>query len=101
MIREISVAAAAAPDDESLGDQVRSALDDADADLVEEVSVVTVTPVGDLPPSAVERLGASPDQVNVLVRVVLRRLDRALTGAEANRVRDRIAAAIHEGSRPV
>jgi phenylalanyl-tRNA synthetase alpha chain len=101
MIREISIAVSTAPDDESLGDQVRSALDEADADLVEEVSVVGVTPITELPPKAVERLGASAEQVNALVRVVLRRLDRALTGAEANRVRDSIATAIHEGTRPV
>jgi phenylalanyl-tRNA synthetase alpha chain len=101
MTREISIAVAVAPDDESLGDQVRTALDDGDADLVESVSVRAVTPIAELPASAVERLGATPDQVNVLVRVVLRRLDRALTGAEANRVRDRIAAAIHEGAKEV
>jgi phenylalanyl-tRNA synthetase alpha chain len=100
MIRELSIAAAEAPDDEQLGDRVREVVGD-DAELIEAVAVVAVTPIRDLPPAAVERLGASPDQVNVLVRVVLRRLDRALTRTEANRVRDTIAAAIHEGARPV
>jgi phenylalanyl-tRNA synthetase alpha chain len=101
MIREISVAVGSVPDAEVLGDRVRRGLDDADADLVEEVGIVSITPVTDLPAAAVERLGATPEQVNVLVRVVLRRLDRALTRAEANRVRDAIARAIHEGGRPV
>lgn len=38
-----------------------------------------------------------PDQKNVLVRVVLRHLERTLTDREANRMRDRIYAALHRG----
>jgi phenylalanyl-tRNA synthetase alpha chain len=33
----------------------------------------------------------------VLLRVVLRDLERTLTHAEANRIRDRIYAALHQG----
>jgi phenylalanyl-tRNA synthetase alpha chain len=42
--------------------------------------------------------GISPGQKNLLVRVVLRDLERTLTDADANGLRDRIYAAIHEGS---
>lgn len=42
------------------------------------------------------RLGIVAGQENVLVRVVLRRLDRSLTRAEANDLRDRVFTSIHE-----
>jgi phenylalanyl-tRNA synthetase alpha chain len=42
--------------------------------------------------------GATAGQDNLLVRVVLRDLDRTLTDADANSLRDRIYAAIHQGS---
>jgi phenylalanyl-tRNA synthetase alpha chain len=48
---------------------------------------------------AAARLGARPGQRNVLVRVVLRHLERTLTDQEANSLRDRIYAAIHQGTR--
>ena len=51
-----------------------------------------------LPGPAAARLGARPGQRNLLVRVVLRRLERTLTAEEANSLRDRIYAAIHQGT---
>jgi phenylalanyl-tRNA synthetase alpha chain len=45
----------------------------------------------------VARLGIDPDQKNVLVRVVLGHLERTLTDEEANRMPDRIYAALHRG----
>jgi phenylalanyl-tRNA synthetase alpha chain len=95
--RDLSVAVGPGLDDELLGDRVRDALGEA-ARSVETIEVRARTPVSDLPPAASERLGASPDQVNVLVRLTLRDLDRTLTSQEANTLRDRVYAALHEGS---
>jgi phenylalanyl-tRNA synthetase alpha chain len=95
--RDLSVAVAAGDLAEDLGDRVREALD-AEAACVESVQVVTRTPGADLPAQALARLGARPDQDNLLVRVVLRALDRTLTDQEANALRDRVYAAIHQGS---
>jgi phenylalanyl-tRNA synthetase alpha chain len=95
--RDLSVAVAAADTVEDLGDRVRDALG-PDADAVEEVAVLAETPHHRLPAQAVARLGLHPDQKNVLVRVVLRHLERTLTDEEANRLRDRIYAALHRGS---
>jgi phenylalanyl-tRNA synthetase alpha chain len=81
---------------EELGDQVRAALG-ARADVVETVVVLSETPYEALPPSAVRRLGISPGQKNVLLRVVLRALDRSLTHAECNALRDTLYAALHRG----
>jgi phenylalanyl-tRNA synthetase alpha chain len=96
-IRDLSVAMDDDPDLELLGDRVRGALGEHASD-VESVEVLAVTPGEALPPPARERLGLRPDQVNVLVRVVLRSLDRTLTAAEANRLRDAIYAELHAGT---
>lgn len=94
--RDLSVAVAADDQIEDLGDRVRAALG-PDADAVESVEVVEETGYEALPEVARERLGMRPDQKNVLVRVVLRRLERALTREEANALRNRIYAALHDG----
>lgn len=95
--RDLSVAVAGDAGEELLGDRVREAIGTA-ADGVESVEVLSETPGDQLPPVAVERLGLQPGQRNVLLRVVLRHVDRTLTDAEANELRDRIYAAVHEGT---
>jgi phenylalanyl-tRNA synthetase alpha chain len=95
--RDLSLAVGPDLDDELLGDRAREALGGA-ARSVESIEVRTRTPVRDLPEAARDRLGAAPQQVNVLVRVTLRDLDRTLTSDEANALRDLIYAALHEGS---
>ena len=82
---------------EELGDRVRAALDDR-ADLVEAVEIASTTPYDALPVAARARLGIAPGQHNLLVRVVLRAVDRSLTHDECNELRDAIYAAIHAGS---
>lgn len=95
--RDISVAVAASDDSETLGDRVREALG-PDADAVEDVRVLSATAADELPAAAIARLGLLPGQRNLLVRVLLRRLERTITDEEANELRDRIYAAIHQGS---
>jgi phenylalanyl-tRNA synthetase alpha chain len=95
--RDLSIATAMDATEEELGDRIRWALG-PDARTVETLEVVHEAPYGSLPEAAQARLGIQPDQKNVLVRVVLRDLERTLTDAEANELRDRIYAAIHEGT---
>jgi phenylalanyl-tRNA synthetase alpha chain len=59
--------------------------------------VLAATRHADLPSAVRDRLGTRPGQVNALLRLVLRPLDRTLTDAEANVLRDRVYAALHEG----
>jgi phenylalanyl-tRNA synthetase alpha chain len=96
--RDLSVAVDADEDEETLGDRVREALG-ADAPGVEEVRVLAATPYDRLPGTAARRLGARPGQKNLLVRVVLRDLEKTLTNEAANGLRDRIYLAIHQGTR--
>lgn len=95
--RDLSVAVDAHDTDEDLGDRVRDALGD-DASVIEEVRVLSETPYEALPAEARSRIGVSVTQKNVLVRVVLRALDRTLSAHDANDIRNRIYAAIHQGS---
>lgn len=81
---------------EALGDRVRRVLG-ADAEAAESVEVRGETSYDDLPASARRRLQLQPGQRNVLLRLVLRPLDRTLTDAEANQLRDRIYTNLHEG----
>jgi phenylalanyl-tRNA synthetase alpha chain len=95
--RDLSVAVDADDLAEDLGDRVRDALG-ADADCVESVEIRQETPYAVLPERALARLGARPDQKNLLVRIVLRCLDRTLSDHEANVMRDRVYAALHQGT---
>ena len=95
--RDLSVAVDADDDVEELGDRVRDALGE-DADAVEGVQVRSATPYDQLPTSAVNRMGMAPNHKNVLVRVELRHLERTLTDADANALRDRIYGALHRGT---
>jgi phenylalanyl-tRNA synthetase alpha chain len=95
-IRDLSIAVRADTDAEELGDRIRVALGE-DADSIEAVTVISQTSGDDLPRQAVERLGLQPGQKNLLVRLVLRHGTRTLTDAEANTLRDRVYAVLHEG----
>jgi len=95
--RDLSVAVAEDEDEETLGDRVRDVLG-GDASYVEQVRVLSATAYDQLPEPAVRRLGARPGQRNLLVRVVLRDLEKTLTNEAANALRDRIYLAIHEGT---
>jgi len=96
--RDLSIAVGEWCVAEELGDRVREALGPR-ADDVEAIDVVSETWAAALPPAARERLGMRPDQKNVVVRITLRAVGRTLTDAEANRLRDAVYAAIHEGTR--
>ena len=97
MRRDLSIAVPAQTTSEELGDRARQALG-ARCASVEAIEVVSETPYAELPVVARERLGIEPGQKNVLLRVVIRDLERTLTAAEANALRDAVYAALHAGS---
>jgi phenylalanyl-tRNA synthetase alpha chain len=95
--RDLSVAVADEVNAEELGDRVRSRLA-AESSSVESIEVLSETSYLELSLPARRRLGISPRQKNVLLRLVIRDLDRTLTSAEANQLRDAVYAVLHEGS---
>lgn len=94
--RDISVVLDAEEDEETLGDRIRVALGDL-AEVIESVEVLGRTAHEDLPVAARARLGTRNGQVNLLLRIVLRPIDRTLTSDEANDIRNTIYQAVHEG----
>ncbi len=95
--RDLSIAVAAEASAEDLGDQVRSSLAAASGSI-ESVEVLAETSYLDLSLAARRRLGINPRQKNVLLRLVIRDLERTLTSAEANELRDAVYAVLHQGS---
>jgi phenylalanyl-tRNA synthetase alpha chain len=95
--RDLSLACAPGLDDVEVGERVRDALGPRAA-WVEEARILSRTGWEELPPVARDRLGMRADQENLLVRVILRHPSRSLPRAEANALRDRIYAALHEGA---
>lgn len=96
--RDLSIAVAHDTTAEELGDRVREAMG-ADVDALESVDVLAETAAAALPAEARDRIGLADGQKNVLLRVVIRHPTRTLTADEANRIRDRVYAAVHEGAR--
>ncbi|MFO0596846.1 MAG: hypothetical protein U0228_16145 [Myxococcaceae bacterium] len=97
MRRDLSLAVEPEEADvEVLGDRVREVLGDRAA-WVEAVEIVLTCPVGELSEVARGRLGARLGQVNVLLRLSVRAVDRSLTTAEVNALRDDVYRALHAG----
>jgi phenylalanyl-tRNA synthetase alpha chain len=94
--RDLSIAVAGEVDEERLGDRIREALGERAA-VVESVEVLASTRGQELSHIARERIGLRRGQTNVLLRIVLRDLEQTLTAEQANKLRDEIYAAIHEG----
>jgi phenylalanyl-tRNA synthetase alpha chain len=94
--RDLSIVVDRDDTPEELGDRVRRALGER-VSSVEAVSVLSETLASDLPEQARIRLGIEERKKNVLLRVVLRDLERTLTCEQANALRDRIYAALHQG----
>jgi phenylalanyl-tRNA synthetase alpha chain len=97
MRRDLSIAVPAETTREELGDRARNALG-ARCSSVEAIEVLSETPYANLSAVARERLGISPGQKNVLLRVVIRDLERTLTAAEANALRDTVYSVLHAGA---
>jgi phenylalanyl-tRNA synthetase alpha chain len=95
---DLSVAVDEATQPEDVAEVVRGALG-RDCDVLEEVVIVSETKYADLHPAAIERLGMSPSQKNLLVRITFRSHERSLVQGEANVFRDRVYDALHKGSK--
>ena len=59
-----------------------------DTNIIEEVKILSETPYEDLPDVAKQRLGIEEHEKNILVRIVLRSLEKTLTNEECNNYRD-------------
>jgi phenylalanyl-tRNA synthetase alpha chain len=85
------------PDMELLGDRIRNVLGQRSG-WVENVELLQASDYASVPEAARGRLGMSPSQHNLLIRVTLRSLDASISKADANRVYDLIYSELHEGT---
>lgn len=95
--RDLSLAVPDMLNAELLGDRVRTILG-TEAVAVEEVVVLSETAYVDLTEPARARLGMITGHKNILLRLIFRDLERTLTSAQANRLRDLVYAGLHAGS---
>jgi phenylalanyl-tRNA synthetase alpha chain len=95
--RELSIAVDTDLTSETIGNRVRDALG-ADARYIEAIEVTSQHSYYSLSMAARRRLGIASHQKNLLLNVVLRHPERALTSDEANELRDRVYAALHQGN---
>ena len=93
--RDISIIVNENDDAETIGDMVRLAL--PNSEMIEEVSILSETHYKDLPQSARDRMHVEPNQKNLLIRIILRSLERTLTSEECNEYRNIIYNAVHQG----
>jgi phenylalanyl-tRNA synthetase alpha chain len=94
--RDMSICVAD-PDMELLGDRIRDALGERGG-WVESVELIQASGYASVPEQARNRLGMSPGQQNLLIRVTLRSLDCSISKEEANLVYDLVYAKLHEGT---
>jgi phenylalanyl-tRNA synthetase alpha chain len=65
--------------------------------IIESMTIVTETNYEKLPEVAIERLGMNENQKNVLLRIVLRDLDKSLIHEQVDKIHYDIYNLIHEG----
>ena len=84
-------------DMELLGDHIRDVLGERGC-WVEAAELIQASDYASVPEKARERLGMSPGQWNLLIRVTLRSVDSSISKDDANRVYDVVYAELHEGT---
>lgn len=97
--RDLSLVLDEPVSESELGDRIRSALGER-AEMVESLRILSDTAYSELPRHVTERLGMTDGQRNTLVRLVLRAVDRTLTHAECNALRNAVYRELYRGSHP-
>ncbi|MCG8314155.1 MAG: hypothetical protein MI976_13165 [Pseudomonadales bacterium] len=93
--RDISLCIHQHTDCEQLGDKIRESMSDQ---MIESLIIVSETPYEQLPAAAHRRMGMAKHQKNVLLRIMIRALDKTLTDQEANEIRNQVYRLLHEGN---
>lgn len=96
MSRDMSYCVNKNDTEEDICEKIREAFGEQ-ADLLEEVKILERTSYDKLPEIARERLGATDQMDNVLVRIILRHPDKTLTKQEAAQLYDQAYPKLHIG----
>jgi phenylalanyl-tRNA synthetase alpha chain len=95
--RDMSYIVSKNDSEEDICEDIRNVFGDQ-SDLLEEVKILERTPYDKLHPIAREKLGASENQDNVLVRIILRHPDKTLTKKEAADLYEMAYPKLHKGT---
>lgn len=96
--QDMSIAVSMDTAEEDVCEVIRDVMG-SNANVVEEVKIVSETFYDRLPPQAIERLGIKPNQKNLLISIILRSYGRSLRHEEANKMRDQLYKALHQGEK--
>lgn len=94
--RHLSLARYQNEDLESLTEQIMELAKDH-VDWVESIEKIGVWAGSELPLAALEKLGMSPDQTNISLKIVLRDLHQSIDRQVANRMMRNIYQGLHQG----
>jgi phenylalanyl-tRNA synthetase alpha chain len=81
---------------EDLGDKAKSLMG-PHQEVIESIKILSETSYEELPQAARDRMGVDHNQKNILIRVILRSIERTLTSEECNEYRDVIYKGLHQG----
>lgn len=96
--RDLSVAIDENITEEELTEMILNSISEQNHRLIESIKVTAETPYDKLPEIAIERLGISPGQKNVLFKITLRDLEKTLESNDANAIYEEIYGKIHQGT---
>lgn len=83
--------------EEDINEDIRQALGDQ-VGVLESVEIIQETTYDELKSAARDKLGAGKSQKNILVRIILRHLERSLTNTEANSLYKQIYSRVNYSS---
>ncbi len=97
--RDLSIAIEENVSEEELTELILNLLEENIEKLIESIKVLSITKYQDLPEIAKERLGIQKGYNNILLRIVLRDLEKSITNEEANMIYRKIYSKIHKGEK--
>ncbi len=96
--RDLSIAIDKEINEEELTELILAAISEKTQSTIESIQIISETSYEDLPTIAQERLGINQNQKNILLRIILRDIERTLTHEEANQIYMEIYQKIHQGT---
>lgn len=96
--RDLSIAIDKNINEEEITELILSTLNTETHKIIESISIIAETYYENLPKIAIERLGINQNQKNLLIRIILRDLEKTLTNTQANLIYNKIYEKIHQGS---
>lgn len=96
--RDLSIAVDKELLEEELTELILESISEETQSTIESIGIIAQTNYEDLPTVAQERLGMNSTQKNILLRIVLRDIERTLTSEEANGIYMQIYQKVHKGT---